>query len=54
MIEFHSVSKRFGEKVVLDGLSLTIPEGETTVLMGFSGTGKSVALKHIEIGRAHV
>ena len=58
MIEFNSVSKRFGEKVVLDGLSLTIPEGETTVLMGFSGTGKSVALKHIvgllEPDRGHV
>ena len=47
MIQFHGVSKRFGGKVVLDGLNLTIPEGETTVLMGFSGTGKSVALKHI-------
>jgi len=47
MIEFHSVSKRFGEKTVLDSFSLTIPEGQTTVLMGFSGTGKSVALKHI-------
>ena len=47
MIEFHSVSKRFGAKVVLNGFSLLIPEGETTVLMGYSGTGKSVALKHI-------
>src|SRR5678815_470657 len=47
MIEFHGVSKRFGDKVVLDGFSLAIPEGETTVLMGYSGTGKSVALKHI-------
>ena len=47
MIEFQQVSKRFGAKIVLDGFSLTIPERETTVLMGFSGTGKSVALKHI-------
>jgi phospholipid/cholesterol/gamma-HCH transport system ATP-binding protein len=47
VIEFHSVHKRFGDKVVLDDFSLTIPEGQTTVLMGFSGTGKSVALKHI-------
>jgi len=47
MIQFHSVSKRFGDKVVLSGFSLLIPEGETTVLMGYSGTGKSVALKHI-------
>jgi phospholipid/cholesterol/gamma-HCH transport system ATP-binding protein len=47
MIQFHAVSKRFGDKVVLNGFSLLIPEGETTVLMGYSGTGKSVALKHI-------
>ena len=47
MIQFHSLSKRFGEKVVLNEFSLAIPEGETTVLMGSSGTGKSVALKHI-------
>ncbi len=47
MIQFHSLSKRFGEKVVLNEFSLAIPEGETTVLMGYSGTGKSVALKHI-------
>ncbi|HEV8355392.1 MAG TPA: ATP-binding cassette domain-containing protein [Gemmatimonadales bacterium] len=47
MIEFHAVSKRFGDRVVLDDFSLVIPEGETTVLLGYSGTGKSVALKHI-------
>jgi len=47
MIAFQDVHKRFGDRVVLDGFSLTIPEGQTTVLMGFSGTGKSVALKHI-------
>jgi len=47
MIEFQDVHKSFGARIVLDGLSLTIPEGQTTVLMGFSGTGKSVALKHI-------
>lgn len=47
MIAFEGVSKRFGSKVVLDGFSLTIPEGQTTVLMGVSGSGKSVALKHI-------
>lgn len=47
MIQFHSVHKRFGAKAVLNDFSLLIPEGETTVLMGYSGTGKSVALKHI-------
>jgi phospholipid/cholesterol/gamma-HCH transport system ATP-binding protein len=47
MIEFQNVHKSFGARTVLDGFSLIIPEGQTTVLMGFSGTGKSVALKHI-------
>ena len=46
MIEFDRLSKRFGEHSVLQDFSLTIPEGQTTVVMGFSGTGKSVALKH--------
>jgi phospholipid/cholesterol/gamma-HCH transport system ATP-binding protein len=39
--------KSFGSKKVLDGFSLEIPDGQTTVLLGYSGTGKSVALKHI-------
>jgi len=47
MIQFESVSKSFGARRVLDGFTLTIPEGQTTVLMGFSGSGKSVVLKHI-------
>jgi len=47
VIRFSSVSKAFGPKKVLDGFSLEIPSGQTTVLLGYSGTGKSVALKHI-------
>jgi phospholipid/cholesterol/gamma-HCH transport system ATP-binding protein len=47
MIRFEDVHKAFGEKVVLDGVSLDIPEGETTVLIGVSGSGKSVLLKHV-------
>ena len=47
MIEFQDVHKSFGARTVLDGFSLTIPDGQTTVLMGFSGSGKSVTLKHI-------
>lgn len=47
MIRFHEVRKAFGPKVVLDGVSLDIPDGQTTVIIGFSGSGKSVALKHI-------
>ena len=47
MIEFRDVHKAFGAKQVLGGLSLTIADAETLVIIGYSGTGKSVALKHI-------
>lgn len=47
MIEFQEVHKSFGARTVLDGFTLAIPDGQTTVLMGFSGSGKSVTLKHI-------
>jgi phospholipid/cholesterol/gamma-HCH transport system ATP-binding protein len=47
MIEFRNVHKAFGPKKVLRGFSLTVKEGETMVIIGYSGTGKSVAIKHI-------
>jgi phospholipid/cholesterol/gamma-HCH transport system ATP-binding protein len=47
MIELKDVYKSFGPKKVLEGFSLVVPEGETMVIIGFSGTGKSVAIKHI-------
>jgi len=47
MITFRDVYKGFGQKQVLNGFSLEVPDGETTVIIGYSGTGKSVALKHI-------
>jgi phospholipid/cholesterol/gamma-HCH transport system ATP-binding protein len=47
MIEIENLHKRFGSKVVLAGLTLTIERGETMVVIGGSGTGKSVLLKHI-------
>lgn len=47
MIRFVDVRKAFGAKVVLDGFSLDLPEGQTTVLLGYSGSGKSVVLKHV-------
>ncbi len=47
MIRFSDVHKAFGPKVVLDGFTLDIPDGQTTVIIGFSGGGKSVGLKHI-------
>ena len=47
MIELRAVRKRFGEQVVLDGVDFTVQDGETIALLGPSGTGKSVLLKHI-------
>jgi phospholipid/cholesterol/gamma-HCH transport system ATP-binding protein len=47
MIRFEGVVKRFGGTVVLDGFDLEVPTGSTTAIIGFSGSGKSVALKHI-------
>ena len=52
MIELHGVYKRFGKQVVLDGVDFIVREGETMALLGPSGTGKSVLLKHI-IGLIH-
>jgi phospholipid/cholesterol/gamma-HCH transport system ATP-binding protein len=47
MIAFRNVCKSFGPKAVLRDFSLEVRDGETLVLIGYSGTGKSVALKHI-------
>jgi len=47
MIELHDVHKRFGKQVVLDGVEFEVREGETVALLGPSGTGKSVLLKHV-------
>lgn len=47
MIEVESLSKRFGETEVLREISLTIHDGETFCLIGRSGSGKSVLMKHL-------
>ena len=47
MVELIDIHKSFGEHVVLRGISLKIPTGKLTFIMGRSGTGKSVLLKHI-------
>ena len=52
MIELQGVKKRFGQQVVLDGVDFTVRDGETLALLGPSGTGKSVLLKHI-VGLIH-
>jgi len=45
--EFREVCKSFDERMVLDHVSFTVKRGETCVIMGRSGVGKSVSLKHI-------
>ncbi|PTX55622.1 phospholipid/cholesterol/gamma-HCH transport system ATP-binding protein [Litoreibacter ponti] len=47
MIRFIDVHKAFGENRVLRGVNLHIPKGESMVIIGGSGTGKSVALKSV-------
>src|SRR6476620_4351772 len=47
MIRLVDVYKGFGPKQVLNGFTLDVVEGETMVIIGYSGTGKSVAIKHI-------
>jgi len=47
LIEFQNVTKRFGTKTVLDQVNLKIYEGQVTTIIGLSGGGKSVLLKHI-------
>lgn len=47
MIKLVDIHKSFGKQKVLDGLNLAIESGKTTVIIGRSGGGKSVLLKHI-------
>ena len=47
MIRFEHVTKRFGRKTVLDDASYEIAKGETFVIVGLSGAGKSVSLRHM-------
>jgi len=47
LIEFRDVTKRFGNRTILDRVNFAIHEGEVTTIIGKSGVGKSVLLKHI-------
>jgi phospholipid/cholesterol/gamma-HCH transport system ATP-binding protein len=52
MIEVRQLRKRFGDQQVLDGVDLAIEQGESLVIIGRSGGGKSVLLKHL-VGLTH-
>ena len=52
MIQFRDLHKGFDGHVVLDGFTLEVKDGETMVIIGLSGSGKSVALKHV-VGLLH-
>ena len=46
-VRFEHVSKAFGTQTILDDLSFEVPAGRAFCLLGRSGTGKSVTLRHI-------
>ena len=46
-IELQGVKKQFGTKIVLDGVDLSVMPGESVVIIGGSGTGKSVTIKSV-------
>jgi len=47
LIELDAVTKRFGDNLVIDNVSLKIEKGKTTVIIGPSGCGKTVLIKHL-------
>ncbi len=47
LIQLKDVTKRFGDRTILDRVNISLHEGETTTIIGKSGVGKSVTLKHI-------
>jgi len=52
VIEFRDLRKAFNGRAILDGLTLEVRDRETMVIIGFSGAGKSVLLKHV-VGLLH-
>lgn len=57
-IEVQNVTKRFGQRAVLDGINLDVRQGETLVILGGSGSGKSTLLRcmigNIKIDEGHI
>ncbi|CAD7778504.1 MAG: hypothetical protein KIIPBIDF_01050 [Candidatus Methanoperedenaceae archaeon GB50] len=50
MIRIENLYKKFGKLEVLRGVNLTINKGEITAIIGRSGSGKTVLIKHVEKG----
>lgn len=48
LVQLRGVKKAYGAQQVLRGIDLDIPEGQTFVLLGGSGSGKTVLMKHLE------
>src|SRR5919112_6404885 len=46
-VEFIDVKKSFGRNTILNGLNLGLPDGQISMILGPSGTGKSVCIKHM-------
>ena len=51
LLRIEGLSAGYGEAVVLQGISLALPEGDTLALLGRNGTGKTTLIKHA--GRRH-
>ena len=47
MIDFKNIHKTFGTNTILSGLNLSIVQGEIMCIIGTSGVGKSVTIKHL-------
>jgi phospholipid/cholesterol/gamma-HCH transport system ATP-binding protein len=47
LIEFHDIHKRFGSRTILDGVTLKVEKGRVLYIIGTSGAGKSVLVKHL-------
>ena len=53
-IEFKNIKKVYGDKVVMEGFSLTVEKGDFVTVIGSSGCGKTTALKMVKIFAARI